>query len=216
MGENPSRIFVVGAPGLDDIPHEIVDSKIVAKKYRLDADEPKILLVQHPVVTEVEKAEKQMRETLDAIVDLGFKTIVIYPNADAGGRKMIKVIQEYTWRHRFIKAFKSIPRGEYLALMNIVDIMVGNSSSGIIEAPYFKLPVVNIGIRQKGRERAENIIDVGHNKEEIKNAIKKALFDKKFREKIRRCKNPYYLKGSNGKIVKILEEIKISPELIQK
>ena len=216
MDENPSRIFVVGAPGLDDIPHEIVDSKIVAKKYRLDADEPKILLVQHPVVTEVEKAEKQMRETLDAIVDLGFKTIVIYPNADAGGRKMIKVIQEYTWRHRFIKAFKSIPRGEYLALMNIVDIMVGNSSSGIIEAPYFKLPVVNIGIRQKGRERAENIIDVGHNKEEIKNAIKKALFDKKFREKIRRCKNPYYLKGSNGKIVKILEEIKISPELIQK
>lgn len=216
MGEDPSRIFVVGAPGLDNIESEIADREMVYKKYNLDKNEIKILLVQHPVVTEVENAENQIKETLDAIVDLKFKTIVVYPNADAGGRKIIKVIEEYAKNYDFIKPFKNIPRGEYLALMSAVDVMVGNSSSGIIEAPYFKLPVVNIGTRQKGRERTDNVIDVGYDKEEIKKAIKKALFDKNFRKKIKKCKNPYYKEKSAEKIVKTLERIKITKELLQK
>lgn len=216
MGEEPSRIFVVGAPGLDDISMEMVDDRIVTEKYGLNLNEPKILLVQHSVVTEAKEAEKQIKETLDAIVDLGFKTIIVYPNADAGGRRMIKIIERYVRKYEFLKAFKNIPRGEYLTLMRIVDVMVGNSSSGIIEAPHFKLPVVNIGTRQKGRERAENVIDVGYNKEEIKRAIKKAIFDKKFREKIKKCKNPYYKEESSREIIKILEEIEITKELLQK
>ena len=216
MGEDPSRIFVVGAPGLEDIPSKIVNSKTVAEKYGLNIKEPKILVVQHPVVTEAEESEKQIKETLDAIVELGFKTIIVYPNADAGGRRMIKIIERYKKNYEFIEAFRNIPRNEYLSLMSIVDVMVGNSSSGIIEAPYFKLPVVNIGTRQKGRERAENVIDVRYDKEEIKKAIKKAIFDEEFREKVKKCRNPYYKKDSAKKIVETLEKIKITKELLQK
>jgi len=216
MGEDPSRIFIVGAPGLDAISSEIADSKTVTEKYGLNIKEHKILVVQHPVVTEAEEAEKQIKETLDAIVELGFKTLIVYPNADAGGRRMIKIIERYEKNHEFIEAFRNIPRNEYLGLMNVVDVMVGNSSSGIIEAPHFKLPVVNIGTRQKGRERAENVIDVGYDKEEIKAAIKMAIFDTEFRENVKKCKNPYYKKGTTTKIVKILEDIEVTQDILQK
>jgi UDP-N-acetylglucosamine 2-epimerase len=94
--------------------------------------------------------------------------------------------------------------------------MVGNSSSGIIESSSFHTPVVNIGIRQDGRERAKNVIDVKHNKKEILQAIKKALDDKQFREILRKCKNPYGDGQASTRIVKILSEIDISPKLLQK
>ncbi|MEM2251354.1 MAG: UDP-N-acetylglucosamine 2-epimerase, partial [Candidatus Hadarchaeales archaeon] len=93
---------------------------------------------------------------------------------------------------------------------------VVTSSSGIIEAPSFHLPVVNIGTRQAGRERSVNVIDVGYNKEEILRAIKKALYDKKFLMKVRRCKNPYGDGKAAQRIVKVLAKIKITPSLLQK
>jgi UDP-N-acetylglucosamine 2-epimerase (non-hydrolysing)/GDP/UDP-N,N'-diacetylbacillosamine 2-epimerase (hydrolysing) len=100
--------------------------------------------------------------------------------------------------------------------MNIAKVMVGNSSSGIIEAPSFYLPVVNIGTRQSGRERAEKVIDVGCNKKEIKKAIKKVLFDKKFKEKIKQCKNPYGDGKTGKRIADILAKIKIDKKLLEK
>ena len=214
LGEDSSRIFVVGAPGLDGIYKEIIDKREIMDKYGLNTKKPKILLIQHPVVTEVEEVEKQIRETLDAIVDLKYQTILIYPNADAGGRKMIEVIKEYTQKYKFIKPYANIPRNEYLSLINVVSVMVGNSSSGIIEAPYFKLPVVNIGTRQKMRERADNVIDVDYDREEIKRAVITAL-SKEFREKVKKCENPYYKEGTSERIVELLEKVSIK-ELLQK
>jgi len=216
MGEESSRVVVVGAPGLDDILIDPVDAKTITEKHGLNLNEPKILIVQHSVVTEFEDAARQIKETLDAIVDLKYQTILIYPNADPGGRRMIKVIEDYVRKYKFIKSFKNLPRDEYLVLMNIADVMVGNSSSGIIEAASFQLPVVNIGTRQKGREKTENVIDVGYNKEQIIKAIKKAVTDKNFKKKIKKAKNPYFKKASSEQIVKILEKTKITTELIQK
>ncbi len=100
---------------------------------------------------------------------------------------MIEVIKEYE-KYPFIKTFKSLPRREYLSLMKVASVMVGNSSSGIIEAPSFGLPAVNIGIRQEGRERGKNVIDVGHNKTEIIKAIKKALTDKEFLGEVKKMR----------------------------
>ncbi|OGZ22933.1 MAG: hypothetical protein A3A08_02700 [Candidatus Nealsonbacteria bacterium RIFCSPLOWO2_01_FULL_41_9] len=128
---------------------------------------------------------------------------------------MIRIIREYE-KYPFIKIFKNIPRQEYLGLMKIADVLVGNSSSGIIEAPYLHLPAVNIGQRQRGRERAENIIDVNHNKAQIKLAIKKALYDKKFKEKVRKCENPYGEGRAGVKIANVLNKIKINRKLLQK
>jgi UDP-N-acetylglucosamine 2-epimerase (non-hydrolysing)/GDP/UDP-N,N'-diacetylbacillosamine 2-epimerase (hydrolysing) len=131
---------------------------------------------------------------------------------------MIKIIEKYASKYSFIKIFKSIPHQDYLGLMKFSSAMIGNSSSGIIEAPSFGLPVVNIGQREIGRERAENIIDVDYDKEQIKNAIKKAIFDKNFRDKVKRCETPYSDGHSKAgkKIADILSSIKIDRGLLEK
>jgi len=216
MGEDPWRVFVVGAPGLNGILNEkLFSKKEIAQRYNLDLSKPILLVIQHPVSSEIEKTGRQMKETMEAIKELGYQAIVIYPNADAGGRKMIKVIEQYR-RYPFIQIYKSIARKDYLSLMQVASAMVGNSSSGIIEAPSFHLGVVNIGEREKGRERAENIIEADYDKEQIKKAIKKAIYDKKFIEKLRKCKNPYGDGEAGVRIADILSEMKIDEKLLQK
>ena len=216
MGEDPSNVFVVGAPGLDSILNEnLIEPTKLSEKYNLDLSKPILLLVQHPVTTEVEDAPTQIRETLEAISELRYQTILIYPNADAGGRKMIEVIKGYE-KYPFIKSFKSIPHKEYLSLMRIASVLTGNSSSGIIEAPSFGLPVVNIGSRQEGRERTENVINVDYNKEQIKAAIKEALYDEDFKRIARNCKSPYGDGKASIRIADILSKIKMDKRLLQK
>lgn len=216
MGEDPSNVFVVGAPGLDTILNENrIEPTGLSEKYNLNLSEPILLVVQHPVTTEVDDAPDQIRETLEAIAELKHQTVLIYPNADAGGRRMIEIIKEYE-KYPYIKTFKSIPHKEYLSLMKIASVMIGNSSSGIIEASSFGLPVVNIGSRQEGRQRAENVIDVGYDKEEIISAIKKALFDEDFKRKVKNCKNPYGDGKAGVRVADILSKIKIDKNLLQK
>jgi UDP-hydrolysing UDP-N-acetyl-D-glucosamine 2-epimerase len=216
MGEDKWRVHVVGSPALDVILSEpLLSRKVLTKRFGLDLSQPLVLLVQHPVTTQADEAPKQMRETLDAIVELKYPTVLIYPNSDAGGRRMIEVIREYE-RYPFLKTFPSLPRREYLSLMKAAGVMVGNSSSGIIEAPSFSLPAVNIGIRQEGRERGKNVIDVGYKKQEILKAVKKALTDKAFLAEVKQCQNPYGDGKSAPKIAKILSEIEITPQLLQK
>jgi len=216
MGEYPSNVFVVGAPGLDTILNEkLIEPVELARKYNLNLSKPIILVVQHPGTTEVEDAPDQIRETLDAIAELEHQTILIYPNADAGGRKMIEGIKRYD-KYPFVKVFKSVPHKEYLSLMKMASAMVGNSSSGIIEAPSLGLPVINIGSRQEGRERAENVMDVGYDKEEIKAAIKEALYDEDFKAKVKNCKTPYGNGKAGVRIADILSKIKIDKNLLQK
>jgi GDP/UDP-N,N'-diacetylbacillosamine 2-epimerase (hydrolysing) len=216
MGEEPWRIHVVGAPGLDPIQNgKVTELKEIAAKYRLDSSKPVLLVLQHSIVTEAEDAASQIRQTLGAIKELKFQTVLIYPNADAGSRRMIKVIKEYE-KCQFLRTFKSISHEDYLGLMRLVSVMVGNSSSGIIEAPSFGLPVVNIGTRQIGRQRAENVIDVGYDRDEIAKAVKKALFDQEFREKVKHCKNPYGDGKAGKRIVKVLSEIELGKKLLEK
>jgi UDP-hydrolysing UDP-N-acetyl-D-glucosamine 2-epimerase len=215
MGEDPSNIFVVGAPGLDSILNEeLIEPQKIVKHYKLELSKPILLAIQHPT-TEVEDASDQIHETLEAILELKHQTVLIYPNADAGGRKMIEVIKEYE-KHPFITTFKSIPHKDYLSLMKIASVMVGNSSSGIVEAISFGLPVVNIGSRQEGRERAENVIDVDYNKEEIKAAIEEALCDEDLKEKVKNCKNPFGDGKAGPKVANILSNIKIDKFLLKK
>lgn len=216
MGEEVWRVFVVGAPALDSILSEkLLTPAEISKKYGLDLSKPVLLVLQHSVVTEADGAQNQIRETLEAIVELGLQTILIYPNADAGGRRMINVIREYE-KYPFIKSYKSIPYIDHLSLMKVADVMIGNSSSGIIEAPSFHLPVVNIGNRQEGRERSTNVIDVGHDRKEIIKTVKMALHDKKFKDKVKKCRNPYGDGKAAHRIVKVLSKIKITPKLLQK
>jgi UDP-N-acetylglucosamine 2-epimerase (non-hydrolysing)/GDP/UDP-N,N'-diacetylbacillosamine 2-epimerase (hydrolysing) len=128
---------------------------------------------------------------------------------------MIKAIKEYE-KYLFINVFKNIPHIEYISLMKMATAMVGNSSSGIVEAPSFGLPVINIGSRQDGRERAENVMDVGYDRTEIISAIKKACYDEGFKEKVKKCKNPYGDGKAGTRITDTISKIKINKRLLQK
>lgn len=216
MGENPQNIFTVGAPGLDEIIHGTYTQKNeLIKKYNLKTSEPILLVAQHPVTTEFHFAGKQMKETMEAIRQMNLQTVLIYPNSDAGGKDIISVIKKYKYL-KSLKTYKNVPREDYLGLLRISNALIGNSSSGIIEAPSFHLPVVNIGIRQEGRESSTNIINVQPRKKEILRAIKKALYDKKFIAKVQNSKNPYGNGTAGIKIANILSKIIINKKLIEK
>ena len=216
MGEDRWRVHTVGSPALDTILNEpLLPPEVIARSLGLGLSQPVILVVQHPVTTQVEEAPEQMRQTLQAIVEFQYPTVVIYPNSDAGGRRMMDVIKQYEG-YPFIKTFKSLPRREYLSLMRVAGVMVGNSSSGIVEAPSLGLPVVNIGIRQEGRERGQNVTDVAHDRAQVLNAIGKALTDKEFLARVKRCKSPYGDGKTGPRIAEILSKTKDTPRLLQK
>lgn len=216
MGEDRWRVHTVGSPALDTILNEpLLPPKIIAKKLGLDLSQKVILVVQHPVTTQVEEAPGQMRQTLQAIVEFKYPTIVIYPNSDAGGRRMIEVIKEYK-SYPFIKTFKSLPRREYLSLMRVASVIVGNSSSAVIDAPSLGLPAVNIGIRQEGRERGKNVIDIEHKKQEILKGIEKALTNNEFLKEVKKCENPYGEGKASQRIAEVLSKVEITPQLLQK
>lgn len=216
MGEDPLSVYVVGAPGLEQILEgTITDRHTLLQKYDLNPEEPIILVIQHPVTMEYVDAGDQMHLTLEAVKAFPYQTIVVYPNADAGGASMIQAIHEFE-NSSYIRTYASLPHSDYLGLMNVASVLVGNSSSGIIEAPSFHLPVVNIGTRQKGRERGQNVIDVPHDKEAIIQAIKKSLFDDVYRKTIQNGVNPYGDGTAGKKIADLLVSVPLTGELLQK
>ncbi|WP_424017673.1 UDP-N-acetylglucosamine 2-epimerase [Halorientalis pallida] len=221
LGEEPWRIQVVGSPGLDAIhAEEYTPSSQVLDTYGLDDSEPLALVVQHPLTTEPENAASQMKETLSALDFFEGNVVIVYSNADAGGKRMIDVIRSWesqsTASFEAVRSFESLPREEYLGVMASADVMLGNSSSGVVEAPSFGLPAVDIGPRQTGRQRAENTISVEHDAEAIRSAVEKCLNDDEFRERAVDCENPYYYGGAGPAIATDLARKSIDQRLLQK
>lgn len=216
MGEKQDTIHRVGAPGLDPILNmKLLGLEEVAERLGIGLKEPFLIIVQHSVSTDAGAAEKQMRETLEAVKSVGLQSIVVYPNSDPGGRRMIEVIESYRgepWLH----IFKNISREIYLSLLKQAALLLGNSSSGIIEAPSFHLAVVNIGERQTGRERSSNVIDVSPAREEIEEAIHRALYDTEFRSAVRACVNPYGDGKASRRVVEVIRGLKVGPHILQK
>ncbi|MFW9995577.1 MAG: UDP-N-acetylglucosamine 2-epimerase [Candidatus Odinarchaeota archaeon] len=213
LGISEKRLFIVGEPGLDDISAgDFSPRKEIIDKFNIDANEPLLVLIQHPDTEKHGNIELEIKEILNAIQQLQTQTIAIYANADAGGRKINENLESYSQKLPILSVTKNLSRMDFLGLLNICNAMVGNSSAGLVELPSFKKPFVCIGTRQKNRLRAENVIEVDTEKEQIVAGIKKALYDKQFREKLKTLKNPY----GDGKtsirikeiILKILEDNK--------
>ena len=215
MGEEKFRIFKVGAPQLDEIvQNNIAPPTEIAKIFSIDLNKPVALVVQHPVTEQSAFSGQQMRETIQALIEMGLQSIIIYPNNDAGSRAIMQCIQDN--RKINIKVERNVQRKIYLGIMNVADVLIGNSSSGILEAPSFKLPAVNIGRRQQGRYQGKNVINVDkHEKGLIKAAIQKAL-SKDFKKKLAGTNNPYGDGKSSERIVNVLETIPINEKLLYK
>lgn len=216
MGEEDWRVRIVGAPALDMILNEKLPVRgELFKKLGLDPTDEFILVAQHPVTEQINEAGRQMEETLAAVKSFNLSAVVTFPHPDPGGKKIIEVIQKEKNNPLFY-IFPSLEYKDWLALEREAAAMVGNSSAGMIESSSFKIPVVNIGDRQKGRQHGNNIINVGYNKEEIKAAIEKSLHDLSYLNLLKRIKNPYGDGKTGQKVTKILENLEIGPKLLNK
>ena len=214
MGENPKNVIFTGSPSIDNIVEENFATKEeIELKYNLKFSGKQILLIQHPVTSQYKESKKQILNTLNAVVSLKHPIIVIAPNSDAGNKEIFDVLNEFKKKFKFIKLYPSIPRYDYLGLLNNCSILIGNSSSGLIEGEYFNMPVINIGIRQKGRERGVNVIDIENPSiDKIRKVVINSL-----KEKNKEKKSFMYGKGNaSEKIVKFLEKVKIDETTIQK
>jgi UDP-hydrolysing UDP-N-acetyl-D-glucosamine 2-epimerase len=187
----------------------------IRKKFGLESGKPCLLLLQHPVTWQVEEAEDQMQQTMEAIDELCFQTIAVYPCSDPGYESIIKVLRKYEDKP-YLQVHRNIDFPDFWGLMNVADVFIGNSSAGVMEAPLFKIPFVNIGIRQEGRLRADNVLDVDHKKSEILKAVRTALFDEDFRRSVKNCVSPYGDGQATERIVSILKTLEINERLLRK
>jgi GDP/UDP-N,N'-diacetylbacillosamine 2-epimerase (hydrolysing) len=218
LGEQPFRVFDVGNPGLDRLLEvSILDTPELSRRlgFSIADGEPLLLLIQHAISTEVDLAYEQMRTSLEAIRELGIKTVLSYPNSDAGGQQMIRAVHEYEGLP-FLHTAKNIPRLEFINLMRRASCLLGNSSAGILEAPLLKLPAVNVGNRQRGRLHAENVQFVPHDKDQIMEAVRRAIFDLEYRKTVAACSNPYGDGRSSARIAEILASIPLDDNLLIK
>jgi len=211
MGENPESIFVVGCPSIDVLVNtSMLPKATVEKKLNIDLSKPTLLMIQHPVTTEWMDSFSQIEETIEAIKLSGIQCIALLPNNDAGYSKIIECIKESN-----IQWYPSLSTELFVNLYRNVHALIGNSSSGIHETPTLKIPAINIGSRQQGRERAANVIDVTHDRIKINEAITKAIFDNKFRDFVKTIKNPYGDGKSADRIIRILKTVNLD-RIIQK
>ena len=219
LGENAHRIFVVGNPALDRL---LMVSKL-SKQTIFDVLNAKkkienyCVLIQHPIITQIEKQSEHIRATLDALLDSDLHCFINYPNSDAGSLEIIEACKEYSEKYpdRFT-LFQNLDREIYVNLLCHAEFLLGNSSSGIVEVASLGLPAINIGERQRERIHGNNVVFVDNERKHILEAIKFVQNDQKFLEEVRRNYNPYGVGKSADMVVAILADIVIDDALIHK
>lgn len=215
LGEEKWRVFNVGSPGWDNLRQEKYLSKQeLADKFGLNKNKKWFLILQHPAPLDSVNIKRQIIPTLKTVTGYDAEKIIIYPNSDTGSEIIIKEINKYKKKKNY-HINKNLSRKIYLNLFKFCDVLIGNSSSGIIESGFFKLPTINIGIRQLGRESDKNVIYVGYNEKEIKKAINLALSDR-FKKRITKATNIYGNGMAAKKIVRILENTSYDYKLLAK
>ena len=216
LGEEPWRITLAGAPALDRLrgfrpwPRAQLE-----RKFGLDLSRPFLLATFHPETLEYEDTVRHAGAFLGAIADSGLPAVFTLPNADTRGAEIARAIRRFVAadpQHRLVDNFGA---EAYFSLMGLAAAMVGNSSSGLLEAPSFGLPVVNIGRRQEGRLRARNILDVPPRRAEIAAAVRKAV-GAKFRAALRGVRNPHGDGHAAERIVAVLRKVALGDRLLLK
>ena len=209
LGEEPKKIFNVGGMGIENIKRlKLLSKEEFEKSINFKLNKKNILVTFHPVTLENSTAEEQFSELLEAIDELEDAHIIFTKaNSDTDGRIINKMVDEYvaTNSHKSI-GFTSLGQLRYLSALQFVDAMVGNSSSGLAEAPTFKIGTINIGDRQKGRIKASSVLDCKPQKEEILKAFD-ILYLKEFQDVLIKIQNPYGNGCASTKIIEVLRNI---------
>lgn len=219
LGEDDWRIHVMGNPAIDRlISTPIISKTELFSELNFNQDqEDYFILIQHPIISEVQFQKQHIHETLKAIRLSGKKCFINYPNSDAGNKEIIEAYITYSQKYpeQFF-LFQNLNRTLYVNLLRNASCLLGNSSSGILEVASLGVPVINIGNRQKGRIAGKNVIFVDNKKEEIVSAIEKATNNEEFLKEVRKKNNPYGNGNSSDYVVEKLRSIDLSEELIYK
>ena len=210
LGENPELVFNVGGLGVDAISKiKLLTKQEFEKKRGVSFSARNLLITFHPVTLEDGSAEKQMKELLSALSELNETTLIFtLPNADTGGLVIISEIEKFVEDHSNAYSFKSLGQVDYFSCINLVDGVVGNSSSGLTEVPSFRKGTINIGDRQSGRLVAESVISTRPLKVDILEAISQ-IYTEQFANKLINTKNPYGEFGSSQRIHNIIRDINL-------
>jgi len=216
-GEEPWRVTVSGAPSLDNLASTVrLTREELAQQFGLRfEDAPFLLVTFHPVTLEYERTEWQTAELLGALEAVGLPVVFTMPNADTSGRTIARMIREFVADHPYAQVIDNLGTRGYFSTMSLAAAMVGNSSSGIVEAASFALPVVNVGTRQSGRTKAKNVIGVDYPREDIRRGIRQALASE-FRDALRGMVNPYGTGTASETIVEVLRRVPIDSRLLVK
>ncbi|MDO8358288.1 MAG: UDP-N-acetylglucosamine 2-epimerase [Nitrospirota bacterium] len=217
MGEEDWRVQTVGAPGLDELTRlAIFDRGALCAETGLDLTKGFLLLSFHPVTLELEDVETQIAALLEVVSDSPLPCVITYPNADPGSQSIIAAVNAYAQAvPAKTKVFANAGSERYTSLMANATAMIGNSSSGLVEAPTFRLPVVNIGTRQDGKIKAANIINCGYGRADIAEALQLAISND-FRDGLRDLINPYGDGRSGQRIADILATLPLNAKLLRK
>lgn len=211
MGESPKRVFTLGAPGLDNFMRlSLLSKEELEKNLNIKLGKQNFLVTYHPVTLSKESPEKPFQELLDALDEFSDSNIIFTkPNADTNSSIISKMIEEYVSKNKQrASCFSSLGQLRYLSLLKLVDAMIGNSSSGILEAPTAKVPTVNIGDRQKGRLCSKSVLHCNESKDKIIEAIQKSQ-TKEFREMVKTINSPYDCENISGKIKDTLKAVSL-------
>ena len=217
MGENPQKVFNVGTPGLDSVYRaDLLDRKAFEEAIGFKLNKKNLLITFHPVTLEDNTSQKHFEELLKAISEMkNTHFIFTKPNADTNGRIIIQLIDEFVAKHpKRSCSFISMGHVRYLSALKHVDVVLGNSSSGLTEAPSFKVATVDIGDRQKGRIKAESVISCQPTKKSISEALELA-YSPDFQDKLKGVRNPYGEGGASARIIEILKSTNYS-EILKK
>ncbi len=215
LGEDPKRIYNVGGLGVDAIKNlKLLSKKKLIENTGIKIGHKNLLVTYHPVTLENNTSKKQFEGLLNALNDFNNINIIFtMPNADSYSRIIKNMIDNFVLKNQKRSiSFSSMGHLNYLSTMKLVDGVIGNSSSGLMEAPTFKIGTINIGDRQKGRIKSDSIIDCEPNKRSIKNAINK-LYSEKFQLALSSVKNPYEGINPVREIIKILKSDLLPKEL---
>ncbi|MFC1856976.1 UDP-N-acetylglucosamine 2-epimerase [Thermodesulfobacteriota bacterium] len=216
LGEESWRVHVTGALSLDNLNNiSFFSPQELEKRYAILVDPPPLLVTFHPVTLEYEEVGTQADELLAAVEDSNIPVVFTLPNADTGGRVIIRKIERFVKAHSHAFMVENFGTRGYFSMMKIAAAMVGNSSSGILEAASFGLPVVNVGSRQDGRVRAANVIDVECCREDILEGIKKVVRNE-FKDSIRGLPNLYGGGNAAPKILHVLRTTALDQRLLKK
>jgi len=217
LGECPESVFCVGGLGIDNIIKLNLLSRVeLEESLGFKLGQKNLLVTFHPVTLESQRAGHQMNELLEALKNFKDSQIIFtMPNADTEGREIFQLIEKFTAENKNSVGFTSLGQLRYLSCMKYVDVVIGNSSSGLLEVPSFKKPTINIGDRQLGRIRATSVIDCGACKTEISKAITKA-YDQNFLSECKNVINPYGCGGASSSIVRKIEDSKLGNLLKKK